>query len=502
MPKKSRAGGGTPAGKRATKSGLSSPNSDQPAVQEECEIFQEDLEAGSEAIQAIQSSNASSQVKERVTALGSKFLAQREQIQLLRAAEADLRAELEEARRRSAAETPSRPERSARGADSPAPGYETALEDSDGEVFSECEPEPEVESSGSRKQVAGAAAGAAPVRLVTGGVLVRSGNRASSQSGRAKAQGGVSSESDQSRRQERGSEAEEGEEQEAAEIQRARSSGRQPSKSAGGGRAYRDSDDFDDPFGAFDPDGDDWGGGPGKSTADGYVKESGVPYIYEPSLPRPRRLFDQQERQHFIEACNLFRRGEYEEVLLGFDKLSVAAQYELEYVAPILGRVNDVREELARLNRHSRGRIPEAVLAELDAILDLGDERYQGNRDRARAAAGHRSRGHGVDQALQLMLDVRDDRIDEGEFTGRYGAQRRAQSDRIRRAEASLQAKAWALASTGWGRGNRQQQQQQQQQKSHWEQVDEAENKAATGSSKGSNSGGKGRGRGRGRGGK
>eukprot|EP01052_Picozoa_sp_SAG31_P014038 SAG31_NODE_860_length_11431_cov_8.068920_9_plen_101_part_00 len=90
MPKKSRAGGGTPAGKRESRSGRSSPNSAHPAVQEDYEILEEDLEAGSEAIQAIQSSNASTQVKERVTALGSKFLAQRDQIEALQAAEAEL----------------------------------------------------------------------------------------------------------------------------------------------------------------------------------------------------------------------------------------------------------------------------------------------------------------------------------------------------------------------------------------------------------------------------
>eukprot|EP01052_Picozoa_sp_SAG31_P017221 SAG31_NODE_1168_length_9568_cov_2.700708_11_plen_48_part_01 len=46
MPKKSRAGGGTPAGKRESRSGRSSPNSAHPAVQEDYEILEEDLEAG------------------------------------------------------------------------------------------------------------------------------------------------------------------------------------------------------------------------------------------------------------------------------------------------------------------------------------------------------------------------------------------------------------------------------------------------------------------------
>eukprot|EP01052_Picozoa_sp_SAG31_P016719 SAG31_NODE_1118_length_9816_cov_41.561593_4_plen_79_part_00 len=39
MPKKSRAGGGTPAGKRESRSGRSSPNSAHPAVQEDYEIL-------------------------------------------------------------------------------------------------------------------------------------------------------------------------------------------------------------------------------------------------------------------------------------------------------------------------------------------------------------------------------------------------------------------------------------------------------------------------------
>ena len=84
MPRKGRAGGrATPAGKRGTRVGVSTPNSASPAVEEEYEILAEDLEAGSEAIQAVQSSNASSEVKERVAALGSKFLAQKEQIEAL-----------------------------------------------------------------------------------------------------------------------------------------------------------------------------------------------------------------------------------------------------------------------------------------------------------------------------------------------------------------------------------------------------------------------------------
>ena len=102
MPKKGRAAGGaTPrASKRDNSgSGRSSPVvAAVPAVEADYEVLAEDLEAGSEAIQAVQSSNAPSQVKARVTALGSKFLAQRDQIAELRAAETALRAELAAAR--------------------------------------------------------------------------------------------------------------------------------------------------------------------------------------------------------------------------------------------------------------------------------------------------------------------------------------------------------------------------------------------------------------------
>ena len=120
MPKKGRAAGGaTPrASKRdSSGSGRSSPVvAAIPAVEADYEALEEDLEAaGEEAIQAVQSSNASIQVKARVTALGSKFLAQRDQIAELRAAETELRAELAAARR---AESPTRG------------GYETAAEDS------------------------------------------------------------------------------------------------------------------------------------------------------------------------------------------------------------------------------------------------------------------------------------------------------------------------------------------------------------------------------------
>jgi hypothetical protein len=65
-------------------------------------------------------------------------------------------------------------------------------------------------------------------------------------------------------------------------------------------------------------------------------------------------------------------------------------------------------------------------------MFELGNERLSGNIDRARTAAGHHSRGWSVDVALKLMLDLRDDRLDRGEFVGTFGKAKRTMRNLVR----------------------------------------------------------------------
>lgn len=173
---------------------------------------------------------------------------------------------------------------------------------------------------------------------------------------------------------------------------------------------------------------------------------------------RPRRLFEDQEFLGKIEACNTFLWGEYEEVVAGWSSLAIAAQYELEYLLPIVGRVYDVLVECSAANRHDPGRVPSGILGELRAIVEFGQERVDGQLDRARIASGHGSRGHTVDIALANMLDLRDDRLDRGEFQGSYGKKKRQMADKVRAAEITLRARSaaagmWGGSSGGRGRG-------------------------------------------------
>ena len=182
--------------------------------------------------------------------------------------------------------------------------------------------------------------------------------------------------------------------------------------------------------------------------------ESTVPYISRTAggARRPRRIFEQQQ-EGFIEAVNLLERGEYEEVITGWSQLAVPAQYETEYLLPIVGRLYDVQRELERLNRNSPGRIPGGIIEEIGRMHELGRERLEGNIDRARTAAGQKSRGWSLDLALGAMLDQRDARIDRGQFRGAYGRKKKKMSDRIRVHEETYAAKAAFWATRGGNRG-------------------------------------------------
>jgi hypothetical protein len=182
--------------------------------------------------------------------------------------------------------------------------------------------------------------------------------------------------------------------------------------------------------------------------------ESTVPYISRTAggARRPRRIFEQQQ-EGFIEAVNLLERGEYEEVITGWSQLAVPAQYETEYLLPIVGRLYDVQRELERLNRNSPGRIPGGIIEEISRMHELGRERLEGNIDRARTAAGQKSRGWSLDLALGAMLDQRDARIDRGQFRGAYGRKKKKMSDRIRVHEETFAAKAAFWSTKGGNRG-------------------------------------------------
>jgi hypothetical protein len=138
----------------------------------------------------------------------------------------------------------------------------------------------------------------------------------------------------------------------------------------------------------------------------------------------------------------------------GFSNLSTAAQFEVEYLLPLVYRVFDVRQECARLNRADPGRIPDWILSELGAIERLGAERLDGQKDRAEAATPSlASRSGSVDQCLQLMLDLRDQRMDAGKFSGTYGVRRRQYDEMLQKAEISLRVKSDAWSKYGWGGG-------------------------------------------------
>ena len=137
---------------------------------------------------------------------------------------------------------------------------------------------------------------------------------------------------------------------------------------------------------------------------------------YDPRFKRPERLLYGRGP---IEAVNLCHRGELEKLIIGFKDLSVAAQYETEYLHAIVGRCFDVSKHLGQLHQaYLRGVDVEEAIAdatfEMEQMFELGNERLSGNIDRARTTAGHHSRGWSVDVALKLILDLRDDRLDRG----------------------------------------------------------------------------------------
>eukprot|EP01050_Picozoa_sp_SAG11_P002911 SAG11_NODE_154_length_14340_cov_19.803946_3_plen_455_part_00 len=175
---------------------------------------------------------------------------------------------------------------------------------------------------------------------------------------------------------------------------------------------------------------------------------SGVPY--HPGYKRPSRIRD-LATVGLNEAVDLWRKGEYR-CIDCFDYLTTAAQYELEYTAPIAGRLYDLRMYAERLNAKSRGkvqRIPAEFVDELERCFDLLDERVQGQRERARAAAGESTEGFTPDDALGIMLEVRDARMESGQFTGKFGEAKKTFATRVRAAKARQRAAAAAAGSRG-----------------------------------------------------
>ena len=168
--------------------------------------------------------------------------------------------------------------------------------------------------------------------------------------------------------------------------------------------------------------GQDFGGVAGAGTAaPGW---SAVPY--DPGFERPSRLH--RGVGGGGESISLYRRGEYSgsSVCPGFDSLTPAAQREVEYLHPLVGRVHDVYAALASHNQRVAGasRVPPAVFDELNAMFSFGLERLDGQRDRARAASGQGSGGMDVQASLDLMQQLRDERMDAHEFGGTYGQAR------------------------------------------------------------------------------
>ena len=239
-------------------------------------------------------------------------------------------------------------------------------------------------------------------------------------------------------------------------------------------------------------------------AADEFV-ESGV--AYDPRFKRPERLLYGRGP---IEAVNLCHRGELEKLIIGFKDLSVAAQYETEYLHAIVGRCFDVSKHLGQLHQaYLRGVDVEEAIAdaafEMEQMFELGNERLSGNIDRARTAAGHHSRGWSVDVALKLMLDLRDDRLDRGEFVGTFGKAKRTMRNLVRTKEITQQANRLVYGQGGGGRGGGgvQQRQTQYPQPSPAPAAAQPAPAPASGQGRGGGGGsgaGKGRGRARGRG--
>eukprot|EP01050_Picozoa_sp_SAG11_P026120 SAG11_NODE_6142_length_1379_cov_1.034375_2_plen_180_part_00 len=92
---------------------------------------------------------------------------------------------------------------------------------------------------------------------------------------------------------------------------------------------------------------------------------------------------------------------------------------------------------------------PPEFVDELERCFDLLDERVQGQRERARAAAGESTEGFSPDDALGIMLEVRDARMESGEFTGKFGQAKKTFATRVRAAKARQRAAAAATRSRG-----------------------------------------------------
>ena len=188
------------------------------------------------------------------------------------------------------------------------------------------------------------------------------------------------------------------------------------------------------------------------APADEFV-ESGI--SYDSRFKRPERLLYGRGP---VEAVNLCHRGELEKLILGFKDLSVAAQYETEYLFVLVGRCFDVSKHLSQLHAaYLRGvDVNEAIADatfEMEQMFELGNERLSGNVDRARTATGHHSRGWSVDVALKLMLDLRDDRLDRGEFVGTFGKAKRNMRNLVRTKEITQQANKLVYGDKSYGRG-------------------------------------------------
>ena len=144
-------------------------------------------------------------------------------------------------------------------------------------------------------------------------------------------------------------------------------------------------------------------------------------------------------------------RRRYEEVIVGFDQLSQAAQFEVEYLYPLVGRLYDLRGALRSLERDQPGRIPPDILREVAAMYDLGNERVDGQRERAKAASNRSTEGFTVDHALSLMLELRDARMERHEFEGTFGEAKKRFAERVRYARVKVEASAagYAIAKGG-----------------------------------------------------
>eukprot|EP01052_Picozoa_sp_SAG31_P041530 SAG31_NODE_6322_length_2066_cov_2.846467_2_plen_522_part_00 len=202
----------------------------------------------------------------------------------------------------------------------------------------------------------------------------------------------------------------------------------------GSGRQYRD-------WGVF------------SSDEEGDPEEpDGVPYFPSSRIVRPERLFRRQDYGR-IERVNLYQAGEYEKVIAGFDQLTPACQFEVEYIHPVTGRLHDILREMASTERDEPGRIPAYISAELRAVYDLLEERLDGNMERAKCASGRSSEGFTIDAALAIMLELRDARMESGGFqTGAFGRAKQETAKRVRLARAKLRASRQAIQAEGGGK--------------------------------------------------